>query len=69
MLFFIDHLQTRIGTVRPFGIKSAVEARLHVRVANIGHPSDGPKGKLGELQLLFFQNGLAILFESRFFHH
>ncbi|KAJ7394786.1 Nephrocystin-4 [Desmophyllum pertusum] len=38
---------TRTGTVRPFGIKSAVEAKLHVRVANIGHPSDGPKGKLG----------------------
>lgn len=37
---------TRTGTVRPFGIKSAVEAKLHVRVANIGHTSEGPKGKL-----------------------
>ncbi|PFX29929.1 Nephrocystin-4 [Stylophora pistillata] len=38
---------TRTGTARPFGIKSAVEAKLHVRVANIGHTSEGPKGKLG----------------------
>ena len=30
------------------GIKSAVEAKLHLRVANIGHTSEGPKGKLGK---------------------
>lgn len=41
------HLQIRTGTIRPVGIKSAIEARLHLRVANIGHPSEGPKGKLG----------------------
>ena len=39
--------QTRTGTIRPFGIKSAIEARLHLRLANIGHPSEPPKGKLG----------------------
>ena len=39
--------QTRTGTIRPVGIKSAVEARLHLRLANIGHPSEPSKGKLG----------------------
>ena len=43
--FFL--FQSRTGTIRPFGIKSAVEARLHLRVANIGHSSEAPKGKLG----------------------
>lgn len=38
---------TRTGIVRPIGIKSAVEGKLHLRVGNIGHPSEGPKGKLG----------------------
>lgn len=38
---------TRTGTIRPLGIKSAVEGKLHLRLANIGHPSEGPKGKLG----------------------
>ena len=59
--------QTRTGTIRPVGIKSAVEARLHLRLANIGHPSEPPKGKLGWLgfflknQLLLSRNGAPSL--------
>ncbi|KAK2557771.1 Nephrocystin-4 [Acropora cervicornis] len=36
----------RAGSVRPLGIKAAVEGKLHLRVANIGHPIEGSKHKI-----------------------
>lgn len=41
-------LEVRAGGVRPLGIKAAVEGKLHLRVANIGHPIEGSKHKIGQ---------------------
>ncbi|XP_068699711.1 nephrocystin-4-like [Montipora foliosa] len=35
------------GSVRPLGIKAAVEGKLHLRVANIGHLMEGTNRKIG----------------------
>lgn len=44
---FSEEAAMQSGDMTRTGIKSAVEAKLHLRVANIGHTSEGPKGKLG----------------------
>ena len=45
--------QTKTGIVGPLGMKSSVEARVHVRVANVGHHSETPKSKIGKIHLPF----------------
>ena len=46
-VFFVA-FEVRAGSVRPLGIKAAVEGKLHLRVANIGHPIEGSKHKIGQ---------------------
>lgn len=38
---------TRTGAVRPIGIETSVKAKLHLRMANIGHHSEMPTARLG----------------------
>ena len=44
-------LQVHTGSVRPLGIKAAVEGKLHLRVANIGHLMEGTNRKIGQYYL------------------
>lgn len=38
---------TRTGTVQPTGMETSIKARLHLRLANIGHHSEMPTARLG----------------------
>ena len=40
---------TRDGAVRPVDVNTVLKGRLHLRMANVGHPAD-PKLKRGQSQ-------------------
>ena len=39
---------TRDGSVRPIDVNTVLKGRLHLRMANVGHPAD-PKLRRGEI--------------------
>ena len=43
--------QMRSGSVRPVGVKAVLKGRLHLQLANIGHPVEGNVMKAGTLPL------------------
>ena len=63
----LAHSEAGAGGIRPANVQINVRGKLHLRLANIGHPAD-PKGTTTGKMVLFFKN-FFIQMAYRYFRH